>query len=227
MEVQLHQHFDTHIDPSGSPHKGYGPDSLLHWNLQNDGSKKDPFLDKPVLVQHRGTMQCCGKAPRHAELRSVAWGAAACSATGMQHWGSRTMGARHCGIPHRELQHSGKGQGCGGQYLHRSLLSEGSRWLMYRSRHCLPTRPDRYEAIRDHRLGPYSATSSSNRLSSSSVQQPLMYGLSLSRCMRFDGLTCEAARAEHLPPSRILYNPLRHTRQPPPVAYPPPLSSEQ
>ena len=39
MELQLHQHFDTHMDPSCSLHKSYKSHSLLGWNRKNNGSK--------------------------------------------------------------------------------------------------------------------------------------------------------------------------------------------
>ena len=48
MELQLHQHFDTHMDPSCSLHKATNHIlySLLDWNRKNNGSKKAPKVRK-------------------------------------------------------------------------------------------------------------------------------------------------------------------------------------
>ena len=46
MELQLHQHFDTHMDPSCSLHKRCKPHSLLDWNHKTGGSKKGPKVRK-------------------------------------------------------------------------------------------------------------------------------------------------------------------------------------
>ena len=55
--------------------------------------------------------------------------------------------------------------------VHSPFLSSGSRWLTYRSRHCLPCLPGRWAAIFAH-LRPYSALLSRRILSSSTVQEP-------------------------------------------------------
>ena len=42
MKLQLHQHFDTHMEPSCSLHKIYKPHSPLDQNCKNDCSPKGP-----------------------------------------------------------------------------------------------------------------------------------------------------------------------------------------
>lgn len=54
-----------------------------------------------------------------------------------------------------------------------SFFTVGSKWLYHLSLHCLPIRPGKFCAIRDHFLAPYSATRSRNFWSSSSLQAPL------------------------------------------------------
>ena len=56
---------------------------------------------------------------------------------------------------------------------HASLDISGFKWLCQRSRHCLPIRPGKLEAIRDHFLAPYFLTSSKTLMSSSAVHGPL------------------------------------------------------
>ena len=45
MELQSHQHFATHIDPSSSLHRAING-ILLDWNRKNDTSKKDGKVRK-------------------------------------------------------------------------------------------------------------------------------------------------------------------------------------
>ena len=49
----------------------------------------------------------------------------------------------------------------------------GLRWLCHLSRHCLPMRPGRFDAINDHFFAPYFPTSSTTFRSSSAVHGPL------------------------------------------------------
>ena len=62
MEVQLHQLFATHMDPSCSPHKA--TNHILYWianpktmvpkKTQKCGNTRSPCLDKPVLGRGGG-----------------------------------------------------------------------------------------------------------------------------------------------------------------------------
>jgi len=71
---------------------------------------------------------------------------------------------------------------------HGPLTTSGSRWLQYRSRHCLPSRVMTYFAILDHDFFPNTATLLRSKLSSSGDHFPfrmcslLMVGRSVSRC---------------------------------------------
>ena len=57
MEVQPHQHFATHTDPSCSPHQSDNPHSLLDWNRKNNRSKKDPKAGQPTSQSDRAAPQ--------------------------------------------------------------------------------------------------------------------------------------------------------------------------
>src|SRR5262249_5834695 len=65
-----------------------------------------------------------------------------------------------------------------------ALLIDGLRWLCQRSRHCLPMRPTRCDAISAHLFGPYSCTSCASRAASSGVHGPLTSSGSSTLCHR-------------------------------------------
>lgn len=72
-----------------------------------------------------------------------------------------------------------------------SLRMDGSKWLCHRSRHCLPFRPLRNDAMCDHRLGLCSRTSSTKCLSSSAVHRPFVkfgFRTFCHRCKHCSGL---------------------------------------
>ena len=67
MELQLHQHFDTHIDPCCSLPKATNHN--LYWDRKNDGSKKHPKVQKHgVAVIGQARVRTWGRGVWHEAL---------------------------------------------------------------------------------------------------------------------------------------------------------------